>query len=140
MKNTFLLTLVLIALMIIGFFAANPVSFFTGQRQPWSFIQAVGGMKVDIKENHLVVRCDVSGLKTVTTKPMTINSAMGVREMKCSRLGSVLQLSVVTSAIEKGMTTECGSLDLSKYPAGPYSVVYLDPDGTTHAIETITIP
>lgn len=97
-------------------------------------------MKVTTDGNRLIVVCDVSGLKTVTVKPAMTNSAMAVRELKCSRIGNTLQLSVVTSVIKKGMSSECGSLDLSAHPPGAYSIVYLDPDGTTHPAGTIELP
>lgn len=65
---------------------------------------------------------------------------MVVRDVKCSRLGNTLRLSVVTSVIEKGKSPECGSLDLSAHPPGAYSVVYLDPDGTIHSVGAVVLP
>lgn len=113
--------------------------FLTRDAQDWKFIQSVGGMKVSLKENMLTVDCDVSGLKKVTVKPTMINSAMGVRKLKHKRVGKTIQLSLVTSVLEKGMTTSPKPIDLSAYPAGDYSVEYLDPDGATHPLGKITL-
>ena len=140
MKNLCSLTLSLIALLIASPCEAGLAGFLTREHQPWSFIQEVGGMKVSTKGHRLLVECDVSGLKTVTIKPTLMNSAMGVRGIKCSRVASILQLSVVTSVLEKGMSSECGTLDLSAHPPGSYSVVYLDPNGTTHPVGMIVLP
>ncbi len=140
MKKAITLILSLIALIAIAIFVTDPVSLFTKHHQPWSFIQSAGGMKVDINGDRLIVRCDVSGLKTITTKPSTIHSGIGVHETKCSLLGNTLQISVVTSVIKKGMSTECDSLDISDYPAGEYTLAYLNQDGTTHEMGTIAVP
>jgi hypothetical protein len=41
--------------------------------------------------------------------------------------------------IEKGITTTPKPLDLSAYPAGEYTVQYLDSDGTTHALGKVRL-
>ena len=123
-----------------GSLHAGLPGLLTKQHQDWKFIQSVGGMTVELADRQLVVNCDVSGTKTITTKPTIVNSGMGVRQLKCSRTKNTIKLSLVTSVLEKGMKTSCGPIDLSKYPAGTYSIVYLNPDGTTQALQTITLP
>lgn len=113
--------------------------FLTQKAVSWRFIQSVGGMKVSLVENALHVDCDVSGLKEVTVKPTTVNSGIGVRELRHKQVGKTIQLSVVTSVIEKGMTTSCKPLDLSSSAAGEYSVEYINPDGTTQPLGKITL-
>jgi hypothetical protein len=119
---------------------AGLAGILSAKSQDWSFIQSVGGMKVELIDNRLLVSCDVSGRRSITTKPSTVNSGIGVRKLKCSRAGSTIRLTVVTSVIGKGMKTECGPVDLGRHPSGSYSVVYLDPDGTTHSLGTIRLP
>jgi hypothetical protein len=139
MKNSLLIGFSIVALGIAGHCAAGPIGLLTQKHRDWNFIQAVGGMKANLVERRLFVSCDVSGLKTITVKPTLVNSGIGVRKLRCSRVGNTIQLSVVTSVIEKGMRTDCGSVDLDAYPAGTYSVVYLDPSGTTHPVGDIEL-
>ena len=130
---------VLFALSITHQSMAGPLGFFTRHTQDWNFIQSVGGMTAVLQKDQLVVTCDVSGTQTVTIKPTMINSAMGVRKLKCSRKGNTLQLTLITSVLEKGKKTTCDPIDVSTYPPGTYSVVYRDPDGTTHTLNTIDL-
>ncbi|MFT6863544.1 MAG: hypothetical protein ACJAVK_002105 [Akkermansiaceae bacterium] len=46
---------------------------------------------------------------------------------------------MVTSVLEKGISTTPKPVDLSKYPAGEYAVEYLNPDKTTKPLGKITI-
>ncbi len=119
---------------------AGLAGWLTQEQRDWTFIESVGGMKVALKSKQLDVDCDVSGTRRITKKPTTVNSGIGVRKLKWTHVGSVIRLSVVTSVFENGMCSSCGSLDLSKLPSGYYSVEYLDPDGTAHALGTIRLP
>ena len=96
-------------------------------------------MKVSVKDTMLVVDCDVSGTKKVTLEPTMINSGMGVREIKLKRDGNTFRLTLVTCVIGKGLTTSPKPIDLSGYPDGDYSIEYLDPDGTKHALGKIAL-
>ena len=113
--------------------------FLTKETRDWKFIQSVGGMKITQKENVLHVDCDVSGLTEVTVKPTIINSGLGVRKLEHKKAGKTIQLSLITSVIEKGIKPTCKPLDLSSYAPGEYSVVYLDPDGKTHALGKVVL-
>lgn len=113
--------------------------FLTQESRDWDFIKSVGGMKVSAKDKTLVVDCDVSGIRKVTVKPSTINSAMAVRKIWHKRVGNTIQLKVVTSVIEKGINSACKPLDLSAYPDGAYKVEYLNSDGTTQALGKVTL-
>lgn len=110
------------------------------ERQDWAFIESVGGMRIKLNDKKLEVECDVSGTRQITVKPTIINSGIGVRNVKWSRAGATIRLSVVTSVFEKGMNSSCGSIDLSKFPSGSYSVEYLDQNGTTHTVGEILLP
>ncbi len=127
-------------LLITATFAFSGITGILSQStRDWSFIQSVGGMKVSAQENVLHVDCYVSGLKKVTVKPTTINSALMVRKIKHKRVGKTIQLRLVTSVIEKRGKTNPKQVDLSAYPAGEYSVQYLDSDGTTHPLGKIKL-
>ena len=96
-------------------------------------------MAVSVNDTTLTVDCDVSGLRKVTTKPTMIHSGIGVRKLKQMRDGNTILLTLVTCVIGKGITTSPTPVNLSAYPAGSYSVHYLDPDGTRHSVGQITI-
>ena len=139
MKRKFFLKIPLVALALIALVTtsghAGLIGLLTSKHVDWAFIESVGGMKVALaSDRSLVVSCDVSGTKAITAKPTMINSGIGVRKLKCSRAGSTIRLSVVTSVVEKGMTSECGSVDLSSFSAGAYTVVYLNPDGSSQMV------
>lgn len=96
------LLIFLAGLAVAGTSEAGPVGFLTQKQRDWAFIQSVGGMQVSLAKKQLLVACDVSGTKTITTKPTRVNSGIGVRRLKYSRVGSVIHLSVVTSVFKKG--------------------------------------
>ena len=129
----------LIFFLTATFAFSGIAGFFTKETVDWKFVQSVGGMRVSLKDSSLVVECDVSGTKQVTVKPTMVNSAMGVRELKHKRDGNTIYLTLVTSVIEKGITTSPKPVDLSAYAAGEYSVQYLDQNGAKHMIGKITL-
>lgn len=135
-----------LAYMLVAFFVclttcdAGMAGWLSQEPRDWTFIESVGGMKVTLANKRLAVDCDVSGTRRITNKPTIVNSGIGVRKLKWTRAGLAIRLSVVTSIFEKGMSSSCGSLDISKVPSGSYSVEYLDPDGTTHPLGMITLP
>ena len=137
MKIYFVGLLLLAVSVTVGF--SGVAGFLTQERQDWNFIQSVGGMKVSAKEKVLHVECNVSGLRKVTVEPTMVNSGMGVRKLKHQRVGNVIQLSLITSVLEKGKSSDCSPIDLSAYPDGTYSVQYLDSDGKEHQLGKVTL-
>mgnify|MGYP005845341499 CR=1 FL=1 len=115
------------------------VGFLTRETRNWDFIQAVGGMKVSVQESTLLVDCDVSGLRKVTVKPTVVNSGIGVHQLKLKRDRKTIYVTVVTSLIRKGIKTSPKPVDISHYPAGEYTVQYLDRDGTKHPVGKIRV-
>lgn len=55
------------------------------------------------------------------------------------RVDDIISLSLDTSFAEKGKGSTCGSINISAYPLGTYSVVYLNPDGSTEALRKIKV-
>lgn len=131
------ITVLLLVVSSIAF-AIGP-GFLTQKKRDWSFIQSVGGMTVASHHQSLVINCDVSGTRKVTVKPTMINSGMGVRKVIHKRNGNKIQLTLVTSVIEKGISTAPKPLDLSSYPEGTYKVVYLDSDNKEHDLGTVKL-
>lgn len=129
----------LIFLLSATFVFSDVTGFLTQDKRDWNFVQSVGGMKASIKNTSLHVECNVSGLKKVTVEPTIINSALGVRSLKHKRDGNTISLTLVTCLIGKGVSTSPKPIDLAAYPDGEYSIVYLDPDGTKHAVGKVTL-
>jgi hypothetical protein len=131
------ITLFLLVLSSLTF-AIGP-GFLTQKKRDWSFIQSVGGMTVASHEQSLIINCDVSGTRKVTVKPTLINSGIGVRKIIHKRDGNKIQLTLVTSVIGKDTKTNPKPLNLSRYPAGTYQVVYLDGDGKEHDLGSVKL-
>lgn len=129
----------LVFFLTAAFAFSGIAGFFTKETRDWKFVQSVGGMRVSQKDSSLVVECDVSGTRQVTVKPTMVNSGLAVREIRHKRDGNTIYLTLVTSIIEKGITSLPKPVDLSSFPAGEYSIQYLDQDGGKHAIGKITL-
>lgn len=129
----------LILLLSSTFAFSDVAGLLTKETRSWQFVQSVGGMEVSMKDTNLVVDCDVSGTRKVTVEPTMINSALGVEKLKHKRNGNTISLTLVTRIVGKGVSTSPKPIDLSTYPDGEYSIEYLDPDGTTHALGKITL-
>lgn len=138
--KTIVCTLLAITAIITISCRSNIVASLSSETRDWGFVQSVGGMAVSMTDPvTLDVDADVSGLRAVTVKPTIINSALAVRRLDHRIEGNTIYLTLVTGLIDKGMSTSCGSIDLSDTPPGRYTVTYLDPDGTTHHIGEVTV-
>ena len=117
---------------------AGPFGFLTPKHRDRNFLQSVEGMKVGLEKKKLVVSCDDTELKEITKRPISVNSGMVVRKLMCVRVDDIISLSLDTSIAEKGKGSTCGSINISAYPLGTYSVVYLNPDGSTEALRSFS--
>ena len=115
---------------------AGPFGFLTPKHRDRNFLQSVEGMKVGLEKKKLVVSCDDTGLKE---RRISVNSGMVVRKLMCVRVDDIISLSLDTSIAEKGKGSTCGSINISAYPLGTYSVAYLNPDGSTEALRKIKV-
>jgi hypothetical protein len=111
------------------------------EHKDWEFIQSVGGMSVGKpyrteKGVMLPVSCDVSGLKTITVKPKTMNSGLSIKEIKIERTSNVISLALITSV---GGNSSCNDIFLGYLPSGKYSIVYKEPNGSFIPITEIDI-
>jgi hypothetical protein len=115
------------------------------ETRDWAFIQSVGGISIGQPVNtqdgwYLPVNCDVSGLRTITTKPTQLNSALVCQRVLTSEDGDTLFISVQTSVVDgKLETPSCRAVNIGNLKRGRYSIKYKDPNGTSHEIGSIEL-
>jgi hypothetical protein len=98
------------------------------QSRDWSFVQSVGGLAlgVPVERNgawHLPIRCDVSGIEAVTTRPTAINSALAC-DTTARVEGETIVLTVIARDDESNAFAACPPARLGRLPKGRYAVVY----------------
>jgi len=114
--------------------------------ESWQFMEAVGGIAIGSPTRnpqgsvYLPVRCDVSGLTTITTKPTAMNSALSVKSIKKKINGQKIVISVKTGLASKGETCTCPDVDLGNIPAGNYEVLYCGSDKKEQLLGSVTVP
>jgi len=115
---------------IAGFIALAlfACSAFADQRS-WLFVQSVGGIEVGAPQQSetgwvLPVRVDVSGLRTITVKPTTLNSGLSCERIEATIEGNAIFLTIHTSVAGGGRSSACPSPRIGRLHAGTYSVFY----------------
>ena len=123
---------------------AGLISIFTSDHRDWTFIQSVGGLFVGNPKHlesdnwYLPIDCDVSGIRTITIKPTTVNSALVVRKIKTKVKLNTVQIWVITSVADKqNISSSSTGVTLKGITEGSYKIEYLNPDGTTISIKTV---
>lgn len=120
------------------------MAMLTSEQRDWAFIQSVGGLAVGEPQRladgnyRLPINCDVSGLKQITIKPTTLNSALAVRETGCAVRGQTIQLWIKTCVMDARHSPAAPDMVLKNVPAGRYQVQYRSRDGSVvnlHEIE-----
>ena len=115
------------------FTAALVASCGKGEPQSWGFVQSVGGVKVEAPLKSeiggwaLPVLADVSGLKTFTTKPTALNSALAC-DTDGRVKGKAIFITVFTDRPGSTKTSTCPFVQLGRLEPGTYSVSYWGPD------------
>ena len=123
------------------------ISFVTLTRETenWDFIQKVGGIKTETPletENgfYLPVKCNVSGLDSVTIKPTTLNSALSCLRIKSTVNGYTIHLKVIAGlAVTKKSDCNCKAVRIGDLEPGNYIVYYGDKSSLEHPIGKFTI-
>lgn len=144
MKNRILFSLVVTVFLGVASANAGLGDWFYGES--WQFMQSVGGIDVGIPTRNpdgrvsLPVRCDVSGVTTITQKPTTVNSAFAVKIIKKKVDERNIYISVKTGLVSKNETCLCSCIDLGDIPAGDYQVFYRGSDREKHPLGSITVP
>ncbi|HVU31931.1 MAG TPA: hypothetical protein VHE61_00755 [Opitutaceae bacterium] len=132
--------------LILATLFSGVLCWLSAKSQPWSFIEAVGGIRILAPVRHdgrldLPVECNVSGLKAITRTPTLINSALVIRTIRCGSRGHEVWISVVTCLAGGGRAA--GGIhyaDLSDLKAGAYVVYYGDAGDTTHKLGSVVVP
>jgi hypothetical protein len=123
------------------------ISFVTLTRETenWDFIQKVGGIKTETPletENgfYLPVKCNVSGLDSVTIQPTTLNSALSCLRIKSTVNGYTIHLKVIAGlAVTKKFDCNCKAVRIGDLGPGNYIVYYGDKSSLEHPIGKFTI-
>jgi hypothetical protein len=118
--------------LILGFLIfLTSCRLFVEQKRDFSFIQSVGGIEIEqpilSQDGWIVpVKCDVSGLSTITTKPKLMNSALECSEIISSKNDTAIFLTVKTSVIGfKSKDCKCRAVNVGDLVKKPYSVYYI---------------
>lgn len=101
----------------------------------WSFIQSVGGLAVGTPSHSAVgwvlpVRADLSGLKTITAKPTTLNSTLVCERTDAAIEGRNIYITIVSALAHPKTSSRCPPATLGEISAGKYNVFYRGPGET----------
>jgi hypothetical protein len=104
------------------------------EKRPWSFVTAVGGLKVESPVHSsgrwfLPIQADVSGVRTITARPTTINSSLICEAVTVRVKGQDIFLVLETALAHGDATSVCPVAKLGRLATGRYNVWY----GTSRA-------
>jgi hypothetical protein len=115
------------------------------QQRDWAFVRAVGGMALGAPYRTpagvmLPIDIDVTGLRSITTKPTTMNSALALEEISVRQQGDRILLKLTTAVGGKGSSHSSKDLLLGSLAPGRYVVQFIEPGGAAIEVGTITVP
>ena len=145
MKTKFSLIAIVVGLLLIpaAIHASFDSTIFHTSRD-WQFVQSVGGLAVGTPQRDarkhaiLPLRCDVSGLQTITVRPTALNSGLFC-DSPAVRIHSTSVLITLRTTLAGKGSALCPPADLGKIADGEYSIFYRDPDGKQHPLGTIHV-
>ena len=143
MRKKFKIVLGVLTLLVLVLL----VSFetLTRETEDWDFIQKVGGIRTETPLEtedgfYLPVKCNVSGLDSVTIKPTTLNSALSCLKIKSIVNGNTIHLKVIVGlALTKKSDCNCKAVRVGDLEPGNYIVYYGDESSIEHPIGKFTI-
>jgi hypothetical protein len=141
-KKIIITSSILLFLALASFVSLYHLSRYTAD---WKFIQEVGGIKTGIPLEtedgfYLPVKCNISGLDSLTVKPKTLNSALSCLKIKSSIHHHSIYIELVVGiAISKKDNCNCKAFRLGDLEPGTYTVNYGDRSSSGHQIGTFTI-
>jgi hypothetical protein len=145
MKTKFsLIAIVVCLLLILAAFHVSFASAIFSTSRDWQFVQSVGGLTIGPPDRdsrkHVIlpVRCDVSGLQTITVRPTALNSGFGC-DIPAVRIRSTNVLITLRTKLVGNGTALCPSADLGRIADGDYAVFYRNPDGKQNPLGTIHV-
>ncbi len=114
----------------------------------WTFVRSVGGLRYGTPVRRvdgqvlLPLEADVSGLKSFTERPTTVNSGIVCKGWRSTIHGLEIRITLDAGlAGIEGKNARCPSeVKLGKLEQGRYTLVYADPDQTTHDLGALEVP
>jgi hypothetical protein len=96
----------------------------------WKYLVSVGGFSIGHPKKVargwvLPVQGDVSGLRTITAKPTTMNSSVACVETQASVEGKTISVRVITGIGGPGRSASCPPANLGPIAPGSYFVQYV---------------
>ena len=127
--------------------AAQSASFDERFDKPvsWEFMQNRGGIALEPafrEAGHwfLPVRCNVSGIKAITTAPRILHAKLAWRQTRAVLEGGRIYVVIVTTKQSlEAPSAVCGLAKLDAAQPGDYEVIYRDPDGILHSMGEVSI-
>jgi hypothetical protein len=139
--HIFIISIILIPSVALCF---SLTDIFTANHLDWDFIQNVGGLEVSDPEYklgegwYLPVKCDVSGLQFITTKPTALNSTLATKGVKAQVKDNKIQIWVISCLVSKNHPNPVTrGVQLKNIKNGKYQIEYLNKDGTSVLIKEV---
>jgi len=118
--------------IIIGLttmFFLDSCSNLTSNECDWEFITSVGGIKSEdpMQTNdgwYLPLKSDVSGLREITNKPTTLNSALECSQIKYSTNDSAVFVTVYRGLVNEKIDCRCCPINIGELKLAKYKVYY----------------
>jgi hypothetical protein len=105
----------------------------TPQMVSWEFIQSAGGIRIEPPHRQngsswmLPVICDLSGLKTITTRPSAMHSGVVVTKVLFEIVDHEINIVAVAAVpLGTGQTSACPPIAIKDVDGGEYRVQYRD--------------
>ena len=111
----------------------------------WHFLHARGGLQVEQPFRKggqwlLPVKCNVSGIKNINTRPTIRHSQLAWAETAVKVDGFSIYLTINTAMQSPDYPTAiCGAAAINYLEPGVYDVFYLDPDGASLWLDFIKV-
>jgi hypothetical protein len=130
-------------IVLILLITSLPASVLAGSEN-WSFVQSVGGLAIAKPSRGksgwvLPVHADVSGLKAITTKPTTLNSALICESTYATIEGRNIYLTITSSLAHPNTNPSCPPAKLGEMSPGKYGVFYRGPNETPVHLGEVSI-
>lgn len=112
----------------------------------WSEVTAAGGMAVDgVSRDEagnllLNVRCDISGVRQITTLPTVLNSKVAINELSASLNGNAIELRMQLRKTRfSTKDSKCTPVPLPNLGPGSYNVLFLGPDDQRQTLGQVEV-
>ena len=112
--------------------------------QSWAFVVSVGGIIIGdpVRANgvwSLPVQADVSGLKTFTSKPAVLNSALVCSSVAAKVIDNGIYLTIYSDLPGIGKNARCPAAQLGAVAPGEYRVFYKGPQDAPVLLRSVHV-